>query len=252
MNGDLPPSSNDTGVRLRGGVAVDRARGRGRAGERDPVDVPVAGQRRARAGRRCRGRCSARRAAARPRSARSPSIEHVSGAHSGGFSTTVLPAASAGPTRQVASMNGAFHGVETATTPAGSWRTRLRSPPGSVRAARARGGRARSRRRSGCCWRRAAAPARASPRAASRCRRTRPGQVGDGGVDRVGEPREMRVASRRVRALAHSGKARRAAATAASTSACPPAATSASFQPSQSIGLRTSNVVSLPTRRPSM
>jgi hypothetical protein len=53
-------------------------------------------------------------------SARSPSMEQVSGAHSGGLRTTVLPAASAGPTRQVASMNGAFHGVETAVTPAGS------------------------------------------------------------------------------------------------------------------------------------
>jgi hypothetical protein len=44
----------------------------------------------------------------------------VSGAHSGGFNTTVSPAASAGPTRQVASMNGAFHAVDTAATPAGS------------------------------------------------------------------------------------------------------------------------------------
>ena len=44
----------------------------------------------------------------------------MSGAHSGGLSTTVFPAASAGPTRHVASMNGAFQGVETAVTPAGS------------------------------------------------------------------------------------------------------------------------------------
>jgi len=44
----------------------------------------------------------------------------VSGAHSGGLSTTVLPAASAGPIRQVASISGAFHGVMIATTPAGS------------------------------------------------------------------------------------------------------------------------------------
>ena len=50
----------------------------------------------------------------------SASREAVSGAHSGGFSTTVLPAASAGPIRQVASISGAFHGVITATTPAGS------------------------------------------------------------------------------------------------------------------------------------
>ena len=43
----------------------------------------------------------------------------VSGAHSGGLSTTVFPAASAGPIRQVASMSGAFHGVMMAVTPAG-------------------------------------------------------------------------------------------------------------------------------------
>jgi hypothetical protein len=50
----------------------------------------------------------------------SASSEAVSGAHSGGLATTVLPAASAGPIRQVASISGAFHGVMTATTPAGS------------------------------------------------------------------------------------------------------------------------------------
>lgn len=44
----------------------------------------------------------------------------VSGAHSGGLTTTVLPAAMAGPIRQLASISGAFHGVMTATTPAGS------------------------------------------------------------------------------------------------------------------------------------
>ena len=50
----------------------------------------------------------------------SASMLAVSGAHSGGLATTVLPAASAGPIRQVASMSGAFHGVMMATTPAGS------------------------------------------------------------------------------------------------------------------------------------
>ena len=49
----------------------------------------------------------------------SASRDAVSGAHSGGLSTTVFPAASAGPIRQVASMSGAFHGVMMAVTPAG-------------------------------------------------------------------------------------------------------------------------------------
>ena len=46
--------------------------------------------------------------------------EQVSGAHSGGFSTSVLPAASAGPTFQVASISGLFHGVISTATPDGS------------------------------------------------------------------------------------------------------------------------------------
>ena len=50
----------------------------------------------------------------------SASSEAVSGAHSGGLATTVLPAASAGPIRQVASISGAFQGVMMAATPAGS------------------------------------------------------------------------------------------------------------------------------------
>ena len=63
----------------------------------------------------------------------SASSDAVSGAHSGGLTTTVLPAASAGPMRQVASMSGAFHGVMMATTPAGSYVMRSRWPrPGTV------------------------------------------------------------------------------------------------------------------------
>ena len=50
----------------------------------------------------------------------SASRDAVRGAHSGGFATTVLPAARAGPMRQVASISGAFHGVMIAVTPAGS------------------------------------------------------------------------------------------------------------------------------------
>ena len=42
------------------------------------------------------------------------------GVHSAGFSTTVLPAANAGPTFHVASIRGAFQGVMSAVGPAGS------------------------------------------------------------------------------------------------------------------------------------
>ena len=55
--------------------------------------------------------------------AQSANNDEVSGAHSGGFTITVLPAASAGPSFQVASISGAFHGVMMTTTPAGSCRT---------------------------------------------------------------------------------------------------------------------------------
>ena len=48
-----------------------------------------------------------------------------SGDHSAGFSTTELPAASAGAHFQVANMNGAFHGVMMTAGPAGSRSTRL-------------------------------------------------------------------------------------------------------------------------------
>ena len=58
--------------------------------------------------------------AGRPASAAtSASIEQVSGAHSGGLSTTVLPAARAGPTFHVLSISGAFQGVISAATPGG-------------------------------------------------------------------------------------------------------------------------------------
>ncbi len=50
----------------------------------------------------------------------SASSEAVSGAHSGGFAMTASPAASAGAIRHVASISGAFQGVMTTATPAGS------------------------------------------------------------------------------------------------------------------------------------
>ena len=52
--------------------------------------------------------------------AKSARSEHVSGAHSGGLRTAVQPAARAGPTFQVESMKGAFHGVMRAAGPEGS------------------------------------------------------------------------------------------------------------------------------------
>jgi hypothetical protein len=44
----------------------------------------------------------------------------VSGVSSAGLSTTVLPAASAGPNAQPAIGMGKFHGTMTPTTPSGS------------------------------------------------------------------------------------------------------------------------------------
>ena len=148
----------------------------------------------------------------------------VSGAHSGGLATTVLPAARAGAIRQVASMSGAFHGVITAVTPDGAQDTCSRCPesPGPRR----RAGRA-SRRRTGSSAPPAASPRAGASAAARRCRRSRPG------------PGPRPAARSRRRSRAGSGPARRAAsrpsrgrpppaaATAASTSARPPAATSA-------------------------
>ena len=60
--------------------------------------------------------------------AKSASSEHDSGDHSAGLRTTVLPAANAGATFHVLSMNGAFHGVITTVGPAGMRSTRLCVP----------------------------------------------------------------------------------------------------------------------------
>ena len=56
------------------------------------------------------------------------SNEQLSGDHSAGLSTTVLPAASAGAHFQVDNMNGAFHGVMTTVGPAGIRSTELCVP----------------------------------------------------------------------------------------------------------------------------
>ena len=104
-------------VRRRRG---DDPGGRHRAGEGEPADAGVRGERRARLRAGALDDVEHARRAARPRAVMSASSDAVSGAHSGGLSTTVFPAASAGPIRQVASISGAFHGVMIAATPAGS------------------------------------------------------------------------------------------------------------------------------------
>lgn len=50
----------------------------------------------------------------------SPSVLAVMGVNSAGFATTVLPQARAGPSFQVMSRSGKFHGVMQPTTPTGS------------------------------------------------------------------------------------------------------------------------------------
>ncbi len=61
-------------------------------------------------------------------SASSASRSAVSGVSSAGFSTTVLPAASAGPKPQPAIGIGKFHGTMMPTTPSGSWKVTSRPP----------------------------------------------------------------------------------------------------------------------------
>ena len=81
----------------------------------------------------------------RPRSRRAGGVD--AGVCGAGLSTIVLPAASAGPSFQIAMMNGKFHGAIPATTPTGrridhrgvaAARARRRPEPSSERAAPAK------------------------------------------------------------------------------------------------------------------
>src|SRR5690606_364367 len=58
--------------------------------------------------------------------ASSISLYAVNGVNSDGFTTTVQPAAMAGPTLRVIIAAGKFHGVIAATTPTGCFNTRIR------------------------------------------------------------------------------------------------------------------------------
>ena len=61
----------------------------------------------------------------------------VSGVSSAGLSTTVQPAASAGPILRVAIAAGKFQGVISSETPIGAWPTSMRlAPAGATRTRR--------------------------------------------------------------------------------------------------------------------
>ncbi len=126
-SGPLPPSSAVNGTRFRAAAI--------------PIVTPVSGEP-VKLMRRTRSSPTSAAPTSRPTpwttlstpagmpasSARSQSSEQLSGDHSAGLSTTVLPAASAGAHFQVESMNGAFHGVITTVGPAGIRSTRLSVP----------------------------------------------------------------------------------------------------------------------------
>ncbi len=120
MLADLPPSSAETGVRLAAAAAMMAA-----PVALEPVKVirstrgsPVSGPATSSPPYPC---TMLRTPSGSPASsASSPNRAAVSGVCGAGFSTTVLPKASAGATFQVASMSGAFHGLIAETTPAGA------------------------------------------------------------------------------------------------------------------------------------
>ena len=122
---DLPPSSRKTFFTPSAPRRHHAPAGRGRAGEGDHVDARVGGEHLADArGVARRSRCSARPAGGRSaRRSSLPRFVALHGVSGAGFSTTVLPAASAGPSFDRLSMSGKFHGVIAPTTPIGSRRT---------------------------------------------------------------------------------------------------------------------------------
>ncbi len=169
----------------------------------------------------------------------------MSGAHSGGLATTLLPEASAGAIRHVASIRGAFQGVITTVTPEGSHSVRLTnsfisnaSSPSSVSwSAKKRKFRATRGMTEFRCERRSEPLSRVSTGASS-------------------GTRSSTSSATRCRTLARSAgevrpqvsNAARAASTARSASAAPPRATSAIT--CSSIGETSSNTSVEPTRSP--
>ena len=121
MLGDLPPSSSVTGIRFWLAYCMIS-----RPVVVSPVKAILA--MRVRRGERLAGLeaeavddVEHALAAADRRSAR-PSTRIDAGVCSAGFSTTQLPAASAGASFQQAIRSGKFHGMIWPTTPSGSWK----------------------------------------------------------------------------------------------------------------------------------
>ena len=128
MLADLPPSSSVTRLIVCAAPAAIERPDLGRAGEGDLVDVGVLDEplpARSRPGPTTTFTTPSGRPASAASSAKRSA---VSGVSSAGFSTTVLPAASAGPSFHEAIVSGKFHGVISATTPTGS-RTVKACPP---------------------------------------------------------------------------------------------------------------------------
>ena len=117
--GDLPPSSSETRAFRSAAASRDREAGRGRARERDLVDALVCDERLP--GRVARPGDDVDDAGGTPASTASSASRSVEvGVISDGFTTIVLPAASAGKSFQPSSTSGEFHGVIAPTTPIGS------------------------------------------------------------------------------------------------------------------------------------
>ena len=222
-NGDLPPSSSETGVRLApadaatslpvGTEPVNAIRSTsGFATSAAPASSPIPWT-------------TLNAPSGNPAScAMSASIDAVSGAHSGGLTTTVFPAASAGAIRHVASISGAFHGVITTATPDGSHDDVLGEPvevdvglAQLQQPVREEPEVPRDARHDGVPHRTQQGPV--VPRLDG-------GQVGNPCLDPVGDRVQHRGAIHR-RHAAPDGNALRAAATAAAASSAPPRATSA-------------------------
>ena len=124
----LPPSSSVTGLTCCGASGHHLLADLGRPGEHDLAHVGVGDE--ALADDRALAGQHLEQALGQPgleRRVRRAAIA-VSGVHSAGFSSTALPAASAGAKPQDAIVIGKFHGTITPTTPSGSWKV-TSSPP---------------------------------------------------------------------------------------------------------------------------
>ena len=155
---------------LRGQRAVDVPRHLRAAGEADAGGARVGHQRGADASRRGRAAAPARRPARRRRAAARRSARATDGVCSAGLAATALPAASAAATWPAKIASGKFHGLMQTNTPRPCRRSGCSRRSG--RAASARPGASRLRRRSSGRSRPPRAPRRRSRRASCAPSRT--------------------------------------------------------------------------------